>query len=853
VRLPLALLPVVAFACSSSTASAPLTVAEEPCARAGLSSTSRLPTGSADGHADPTGAKAAKQARAGRIKDASLIRQAADARQKVKVGDFLLTNDKIAVFVEGARPSDGYAPFGGEILAIEPVGDDGKPTGVSEYGETLLALSRQTVAPESVTVLADGSDGKAAIVRASGVFKNIPFLDTFRALFPDEYDVPGAIDYVLEPGAEKVTLRLSILNTKDEAFDFLHKQMIGFFHYARSQLFTPSQAFGTPKGDSPWAAFDGGRSGFVWRMVGSPLDFGLSVSGFQYFQARGLTVDACATKTLDYAEIIPGGPDLDGVLAALRRVDGDEGWREVRGKVVDGFGAPMKGAYVHALDADGKYLSRASSDPTGAFVIHVPKASAPSLVATMPGWITPPPVAVGPSDVTLSFAPTGTLVVHAREAGSNRPIPARVQVIPALAPAGFPAAWGVDGEANGRSHQEFAVNGEATIPLPPGQHRVVVTRGYEWELSDTNVVVSAGATTTVDATLAHSVDSTGVMCADFHIHSFYSADSNDPVIRKVKAAVADGLDIPVSSEHEWVIDFQPYIEQLGLADWAFGMPSEELTTFTWGHFGVVPLAPRPEARNNGAVDWVGKSPAETFRFVNALPERPVLIVNHPDSSGFGGYFSSAAFDRDKVAGNELWSDEFGAIEVFNSSDFEENRDKSVADWFALLDAGKTYWAVGNSDSHHVRTSPVGYPRTCLRFGHDDPRRLSPEIVRDVLRRGAATVSGGLYMTVDAPGGMGPGDTSTAGAYKVTVRAPSWLRAAKLEVIVDGVSTQAIDLVEASPANPPERRYEVTVDVVPTSSRKRHWVVFHAKGPADLDLSPLHPGNKPFAVSNPIFF
>jgi hypothetical protein len=307
----------------------------------------------------------------------------------------------------------------------------------------------------------------------------------------------------------------------------------------------------------------------------------------------------------------------------------------------------------------------------------------------------------------------------------------------------------------------------------------------------------------------------------------------------------------VSSEHEWIIDFQPIVQRLGLTKWAFGMPSEELTTFTWGHFGVVPLYPREDQPNNGAVDWVGKSPPAFFHQVAELPEKPVFIVNHPSGTAFSSYFTAAALDRVKASGDpDLWSDEFGAIEVFNDSNFDVNRDKSVADWFALLNAGKTYWAVGNSDSHDRRTSPVGYPRTCLRFGHDDPTKLSPEAVRDVLRSGAATVSGGLYMTVEAPGGVGPGGSASPGAYKVVVQSPSWFSATSLEVIVDGVTTETIPLTAVTSADP-GKRYEATANVAATQSRSRHWVVFHAR--SDGDLAPLHPGRKPFAVSNPIFF
>ena len=64
-----------------------------------------------------------------------------------------------------------------------------------------------------------------------------------------------------------------------------------------------------------------------------------------------------------------------------------------------------------------------------------------------------------------------------------------------------------------------------------------------------------------------------VFCDDFHIHTYHSADSSDDVEYKVKGAIADGLEIPVSSEHEYIIDFQPFIQKLGLTRWAFGVPS----------------------------------------------------------------------------------------------------------------------------------------------------------------------------------------------------------------------------------------------------------------------------------------
>ncbi len=850
---------VSAFACSSdpSGPSADADAGPGPVC-AGSLEAFRFPNGG-DGSADPFGAKAAGQARAGRIKSASQIVQPDNARNKVRVGGFALANDKIAVYIEAEGNSDGYNPLGGDVLALELVGADGRPTGVSQYNETLIMLARQTVRPDKVTVLADGSDGKAAVVRVSGKLANIPFLDTFKPLIPDEYDFPAAIDYVLEPGASRVLIRLALVNTRTDAVDFTNKQYLGFFQTNRSQVFTEQNGFAEPKGETPWVAFDSTKSAFLYRALGSPIRAEIGISGFQLYSLKGLTLDPCATKTVDYAEMIVGGPGIDGLLDTKRAAFGEPAWREVKGVLKEVGGVVLAGAQVHATAPDGRYLTRTITDANGAFVLHLPTTGA-QLTPTLKGWAIPAATAVpagAATTVDLALPKRATIEVLVKDATTSEALPARVQIIPSTPVAGAPAAFGVkDSDPNGRLWADFAITGRSELPVPPGQHRVVVTRGYEYELYDAPATVTEGTTTTLTASLLHSVDSPGVMCADFHIHSHFSADSDDEPELKVRGAIADGLEIPVSSEHEWIIDFQPIIQRLGLTKWAYGFPSEELTTFTWGHFGVIPIFPRPEAVNNGAAPWIGKKPAGFFKDINALPEKPVLVINHPADSAFLGYFSASSYDRTTAKGDpDLWSEEFAALEVFTGTDYETSREKSVADWYSLLNAGRTYWTTGSSDSHHERSSPVGYPRTCLRFGHDDPTKLSAEAVRDVLKVGAATISGGLMMTVEGPGGVGPGGTATKGPYKVTVACPGWLSASSLEVIVDGVTTETRPLMAlAGPG--PGKRYQVTVDVTPTQSKPRHFVVFHAKGAgagAGGDLSPLHPGRMPFAVSNPIFF
>ncbi len=832
--------------------------------------------GDDQGHPDPFGAKAAGQARAARIR-AAQVPQPATGRQRIEDGDFLLINDQIAVVIEDRDISDGNGRFGGEVLAVDRVGQDGHPLGLSKFLETLQLTSAYQVSPTSVSVIADGSDGEAAIVRATGPLEAIPFIrETFGPIFPAQYaGLVAAYDYVLEPGAEKLVVRFGFVNPTDYAVDtgvdFEGSwNLFGFFQGSQNNLFIPGSGYGQPKGSATYVGFENELVPFAYQGPGgAPLDFGgFEDAGFVIFGSAGMSVPACSMAMVDDHEIVVGEArgGVDGLGAAVRRANGLPDAATITGRITDADGAGVGLAYVHVLDADGNYLDRVETAPCdagtgcdqafccGAFSAHVSEGAV-KLVADKQGYgfTTAIDVAAGDDAGEIALAPVGHVHVTTTQEGSGLPIPARIQIIPDDGVSPTPEAFGHQEEANGRLWVEFSVSGEATLPVPPGHHRVVVSHGYEWEIVDVGVDVVAGSTVDVPAVLAHTVDTTGALSADFHIHSMYSVDSDDPTVYKVRGALADGLEVPVSSEHEWIFDFQGIIEDLGATEWAHGLPSEELSTFTWGHFGVVPLSPRPELVNNGAIDWLGKSAEQIFDEVHAQPGSPALIVNHPsESSAFKAYFTKVQLDRATgTSPDPLWSDHFDAVEVFNDSDFEASRDKSVADWFSLLNAGKTFWMVGSSDSHTLRTNPVGYPRNYLFVGYDDPQLTSPSDVRDAIVQGRVTVGGGLFMTVDGPGGTGPGGTAPkapTASFTVTVQCPSWISADTLETIVDGVT------VSVEPLSPmgvgPGKRFvnQVTVDL---PSGPRAWVMFHAKGSGELE--PVHPGRRPFAASNPILF
>jgi hypothetical protein len=504
------------------------------------------------------------------------------------------------------------------------------------------------------------------------------------------------------------------------------------------------------------------------------------------------------------------------------------------------------------------HLTRATTDAVGAFTLHVPMETVQLRAFRAGDQVAGPvDVPVGNTAARLTLGPTGALHVVATEAGSMAPLPVRVQVLPALGdPPALPRSHGELDFGQRRVHVAFPVGGDVRLPLPPGRYQLVVSRGGEYELSSTEVTITAGMTTEAPVSLRRSVETPNVLCGDFHIHTNRSPDSPDPALFKLAAAAGDGLEIAARSDHEFVADWADLVTSMGLAPWIFGFPSLELTTFAWGHFGVVPLLPRTDQNNGGAFEWVGRRPPEVFAEVRRRPEAPTIIINHPSGAAVAGaYFTAAGYTAGTGTGRpEMWDNDFTAVEVFNASDFESNRMATVRDWFGMLNHNRRVFAVGSSDSHGLHpNSPVGYPRTCMYLGTDDPRRANANAIRDAVAQGRSYISGGIYLDVSAPGGQGPGQNvpgvGPMARLRVTVQAPAWVDCDRLEVIVDGESqpSMALGMAQRDPANPTVRfRGEVTAPVAPSGS----WVVVVASG--TRDLAPVHPNNRPFAVSNPIF-
>ncbi len=840
---------VMSGACGDNHASCPLAFSD----------------GDPDGHADPLSVGAG-QARAGRIRQDQLP-SVPSGLVTWKGGDFVLANEHVALVIEDAGDSDLYDPWGGRPIGLARV-VNGALVEPSNFGEVFLLTGRSTVVTETVSVIADGSDGGPAIIRARGKLHPLPFFENLIAVvFADPYtDIEAAIDYELAPGAEHVDVRMHYASARTEVTT-VPSTMHAVMYASRTapKAFQPDAGFDESLSGAPYMALiEDGATGWAYMPGEGALASSLAASGFLGAFSPGFTIPTCGTVDRLHAKIVIGGPGLDGVVAAANRTLGHE-QREITGTVTRG-GVAASDVHVHAIEVSTgeRYLTRTTTDATGAFRLHVP-GEANVRLDTFSRGDANGTATVGTGTIPVTIALPATASIHVTASENGEAVPARVQIVAANPPT-VPANYGEPAIADNRLHVVYPETGDVTLSAPPGAYEVIVSRGFEYEIVRQNVTAVAGSTVTVSAALERVVDTTGVQCGDFHVHTWRSNDSGDNSLDKVRQAVADGVELPIRSDHEWVADFTSEIAELGVEKFANGFGSIELTSFEiWGHMGVFPMTADATQVNAGAPKWqtfptsdAPNTPFETlappvvFDAVRARPEAPVVIINHP--RGPTNYFGYVGYDPATGLADSVsdWDTAFTLVEFFNNAGWQSNRDGQVNDWMGLLKAGRKMFAVGSSDSHTSSSSPVGYPRTCIELGTDDPRQLTANLVRDQLAAGHSMITGGIYVTTKL-GTAGPGDTvSGAGSpmnVDVTVQAATWIDVDTIEVIVDGVTVDTIPVMpsDADPGNPVIRyKAQIPVQVQATGG----FVVIAAYG--GTGLAPVHPGKVPFGVANPIF-
>ena len=506
-----------------------------------------------------------------------------------------------------------------------------------------------------------------------------------------------------------------------------------------------------------------------------------------------------------------------------------------------------------ALDGSVVEVSHCNGDPFARFDgnaadLMLPKGcwrarfTAPGYAAG--SWMAPDALVGASPEATRPQA--GTFRWSVRQKGGGL-VPARI-VVRGLGTTADPN-WGED-PTDGASLNVIYSAGEGTRPIPPGRYRVTITRGFEYTMRESEITVSVGKSSVVNAELERVVDTHGWITADLHVHANPSPDAPALLADRVRALAAAGVEVAVATDHNAITDYGPAIRESGLDPWLASVVGDEVTTrgVPLGHFNVFPLAP-----GSAPIPFERVTPPAVVGVARtaASRDRPnVIQLNHP-RMGSIGYFELARFDPRDVAGwrsrSQPVAADFDAIEVFNGDDYAkiDEVERVMRDWYAMLDAGIRITATGNSDSHKLTYHECGVPRNLVQVPNDDPRGFDESSFVGAVRAGRVVVTSGpaVWLTV---AGHGIGESANPGEQEVhvVVDAPGWVDVSRVELVRRGevVHTWTGPFPNAVRRLDASLRLEVA---------KGDWLIAIARGERPMAFL-ARAGAKPFSFTNPVW-
>ena len=862
----------------------------------------------ADG-VDPGVAAAEGEARAGRIRDGGEDALFGGIAAEGQAGDVMLYNRLVQFVVQGAYRSHGYIDTGGAIIDADLVRAGGQ-LGRDPIDDLFISHGVGWLFhADTVDVASPGGDGIAARVRATGSLVRWSFIEgAVEAEDPilPWVEIGVVVDYTLPP--ESHTVRIEATYTNVGRDDANINPALGWLAsdedldgWAAGQGVDPDDLDGLAAVGAVGAAGEATYS--FWPDHGELNSLGVAAlvssagisattagwtllaEGDAVSMVQNLTVapdaltaeaarhDAQGTPLGTVSGVVSSGgegvagvrvwfvdPATDPAVIAGFAVTGTDGAYEGRVPVgtwdVYAVGRGS-GEHVDLPASAGRYAPYASGPINGAQLDALSGAAAPPPLAFATGWPTPAPVSVGVVDgdhitADLELPPRGAIALTIED-DAGAPLPAYVEIHrtdgedPAAAvPPELARHLGIV-ETGSRLARVWLPDGDLTIDLPPATYRLDVEHSWRHErVRIEDVAVAAGETATATATLAETLPHDGWLAVDSHLHAAPSNDGQLPMEHRVVACAATGVDLPVNTDHDRMVDYQPIVEALGLSGRMQFLPGVEVSPVLRGHFNLFPVEPDPALINGGAESWWGipEDQDDLLARIRASgTEHSLVQVNHGRSGMFD--FASYAPESGLAGDEDTWSWDFDVFELINGSgrgDFSELR----ADWFSFLNLGMGKVATGVSDSHG-RGSPCGYGRTDIFVGSTDPASITPADVRAAFVAGHTVVAGGTTLRASADDGDAlPGDVLTGGAHELSARvlAPSWLVPGPLRLIRNGEIVDEI-AVAAEPADGLWLEHVFAIE-----DDTDAWYVLETEGAGGM--GGVWRGGVPYAATNAFF-
>lgn len=743
-----------------------------------------------------------------------------------RVGDFVLENGQIRVIVRG--PGAGYYLHGGSgggiVDAVRKTAD-----GMSEdlVKEILPAIDLAVGAFDELVITEAGDDGAAELV----VRGRAAPLELIAAAGTRE--LPEIIfehRYRLDENATAVEMTTRAYETAGGVAS--HELYDAMFMGGRAPAFIPGRGF-----------VDGQVRGELVATAGTTTSYGVV-----YAESVGL-IDLAGIRLVQ-------GPSVDARGTTRHLVIGNgtvedvtrQAWALREEPIVAYDVRAPAGLDLVVLDAEDRALTIARANAAGDATITVPAtADAGGLRVQIQatGYAPAAPVALASGAVVQPGA-RGTFAITVR-ADDGAPLPARVVV---------------ESPTAGRRILWTDASGDLHVATVPGTYTISISRGLEYDAFVASAVtVGDGQTTPVAAILERVVDTAGWISVDTHLHSELSTDSTFPVDDRLRAVAAEGVEIPVSSDHDMITNYGPIIREIGLEAWLGDLIGSEVSSLIWGHLNGYPLTPAPDRTGNGSPSWLARTPSQVFTAIRDQGPGAIVQVNHPRDGSTSLFNAIGLIAATGVAGTDpsslglppdtdLSDLDFDAIEVANAGS-ESSFEQVFVDWLRLVGNGHRACAMGSSDSHGP-SSYAGEARTYVYVGpgNDDPRTIDQDAIVEAIRARRVVIGTGAFVTagIETAGTTTlPGDTAIVSGevrLRIRIQAAPWRPLQRIRIYRGAAEVQTIEL---DPQDTSTLRYDQII-TLPLPAADTFYVV---RVDASGSGAPVNDNTMP-SFTNPLF-
>ena len=326
------------------------------------------------------------------------------------------------------------------------------------------------------------------------------------------------------------------------------------------------------------------------------------------------------------------------------------------------------------------------------------------------------------------------------------------------------------------------------VKLPVGTYLITASRGPEYSMDKRAVEILKNEQQELIFRIDRMVETPNLISVDPHMHT-QKSDGDIRIAERIKSVVAEGVEVAVATDHNYITDYYPVLQKLGLNKYLAVIKGNEVTISGLIHYNTYSLKYRPEEEGNGAIYPVSEEVSPLFDRSRKKDPKAILQVNHP-RAGTTGYFNIYLLDLESAAFARVNFDtSFDLLEVMNGPYYYSSNSVAVEDWLHLLNRGYYFPLIGSSDSHSIDRGEPGYSRTYVIYEGEEGDNLNWEALALSIKKGRSFASNGplVEFKVNSKYLSGDSFTSSDGKAEIWIRVQSapWVAVDEVRLIVNG--------------------------------------------------------------------